>query len=186
MEGTEADTTRALMSTNLHKVQELLTVVTQPDAFLKHVSQYSRQLVLTGNQFHVSGSSLQPLTMVLTLIQINIMAIPLQQHSHLSKYQSYYTPVLIHKMLLHAAEVIQELCRPLGQSSEERMEGKNKDLREVRQHYTCKTPRIRINKDLIPWLLILSDPKMQVTRKLNIQTEDRCTRMLLNLYRSHA
>lgn len=69
-------------------------------------------------------------------------------------------------MLLHAAEVIQELCIPVGQSSEERMEGKNKDLREVRQHYTCKTPRIRINKDLIPWLLILSDPKIASHQKI--------------------
>ena len=85
---------------------------------------------------------------------------------YVTKYQWYYMPVLVHKMLLHGAEVIEELCIPVGQSSEEGMEGKHKDLKAVRQHHTCKTSKIRINEDLIHWLLIMSDRIVASHRKI--------------------
>lgn len=85
---------------------------------------------------------------------------------YVTKYQWYYMPVSVHKMLLHGAEVIEELCIPVGQSSEEGMEGKHKDLRAVRQHHTCKISRSRINEDLIHWLLIMSDPIVASHRKI--------------------
>lgn len=85
---------------------------------------------------------------------------------YVSKYQWYYMPLSVHKMLLHGAEVIEELCIPVGQSSEEGMEGKHKDLRRVRLHHTCKTSRVRINEDLIHWLLIMSDPIIASQREV--------------------
>lgn len=85
---------------------------------------------------------------------------------YISEYPWYYMPLSVHKMLLHGADVIQELCVPVGHSSEERMEGKHKELSNVREHHTCKTSRMRINKDLIHWLLMTSDPVVSSSRPI--------------------
>lgn len=58
-------------------------------------------------------------------------------------YSWYYMPVSVHKMLIHGAQVIENLCIPVGQASEEGSEVKHKDIRFHRLHHTCKISRIR-------------------------------------------
>ena len=85
---------------------------------------------------------------------------------YVSKYHWYYMPVSVHKMLMHGAEVVNDLCIPIGHSSEEGMEAKHKDLRKIRLHHTCKSSRIKINEDLVHWLLIMSDPIIASHRQI--------------------
>lgn len=76
----------------------------------------------------------------------------------LSKYSWYYMPASIHKILVHAKEIIKTCILPLGQLSEEAQEARNKDYRQFRENFTRKTSRIDTNRDVLNRFLISSDP----------------------------
>lgn len=80
-------------------------------------------------------------------------------------YPWFYMPVSLHKMLMHGAQIIEELCVPVGHASEEGMEATHKILRNARQWHTHKTSRSRSNSDLLNWLLVHSDPVIAGQRK---------------------
>lgn len=80
-------------------------------------------------------------------------------------YNWYYMPVSVHKMLIHGASVIESLIIPVGQASEEAIEARHKDIRNVRLSHTCKISRERVNQDLLQWMLATSDPLVASYRK---------------------
>ena len=51
------------------------------------------------------------------------------------KYQWYYMPVTLHKLLYHGADIIQSSVLPIGQLSEEALESRHKDSKRFR--YVC-------------------------------------------------
>ena len=56
--------------------------------------------------------------------------------------------------------MIETLFVPVGQASEEGIEGQNKTIRYVREHHTRKVSRVKSNTDLMNWLLQSSSPNI--------------------------
>lgn len=57
---------------------------------------------------------------------------------YLELYSWYKLPMTVHKILVHGADIVDNCLLPLGQMSEEASEAKNKEMRKVREGYTCK------------------------------------------------
>ena len=100
---------------------------------------------------------------------------------YLNLYSWYYLPVTVHKILVHASEIIKNYIVPIGQLSEEAQEARNKDCRRYREHNTKKNSRIATNKDLIRMLLISSDPVIASHRKKSRKSSDKFSREVLSL-----
>lgn len=81
-------------------------------------------------------------------------------------YGWYYMPATVHKILIHGADVMNNMILPIGQLSEDAQEARHKEYRFFREHNTRKTSRINCNKDLLHMLLISSDPLISSKRKL--------------------
>lgn len=109
------------------------------------------------------------LTVLNSNYQVNVEKFRVYAHEtaelYINLYSWYYMPVSVHKMLIHGAQVIENLCIPVGQASEEGSEVKHKDIRFHRQHHTCKISRIRSTRDLMNCMLVTSDPVISVLQK---------------------
>ena len=81
-------------------------------------------------------------------------------------YPWYYLPPSIHKILVHAQDVINYALLPIGELSEEAAESKNKDIKMFRRQHTRKMSRVATNTDLINRLLLSTDPFLTGQRKL--------------------
>lgn len=77
---------------------------------------------------------------------------------YLSKYSWYYMPSSVHKLLLHAKDIIRFFDLPIGVLSEEALEARHKEIRKTRLDHTRKSSRVNSITDLINYLLITSDP----------------------------
>lgn len=75
-------------------------------------------------------------------------------------------PPSVHKVLLHAPDIISYALVSIGELSEEAAESKNKDIKKIREHHTRKISRISTNTDLLNRLLLSSDPFITGQRKL--------------------
>ena len=73
------------------------------------------------------------------------------------KYSWYFMPESMHKVLIHGSSIIESLVIPIGQSSEEAQEAKNKDFKRCRENNTRKNSRINTNTDLLHYLLFCTD-----------------------------
>lgn len=82
------------------------------------------------------------------------------------KYSWYYLPPSVHKILIHAPDVIEHALVSIGELSEEAAESRNKDIKKFRLHHTRKTSRVSTNTDLFNRLLLTSDPFITGQRKL--------------------
>ena len=91
---------------------------------------------------------------------------------HVELYPWFLMPISVHKMLMHGAAVIDALIIPIGQASEEGIEARHKEIRNVRMHRTCKISRTRVNKDLMQWFLASSDPLVASNRKPKYMKKD--------------
>lgn len=100
---------------------------------------------------------------------------------YVDRYNWYYMPVSVHKMLMHGAHFIDMLCIPVGQVSEETIEARHKDIRRVRLYHASKTSRTRVNKDLMHWLLASIDPVAAVKRKRGIKRVSKLPQDVLSL-----
>lgn len=83
---------------------------------------------------------------------------------HVELYPWFYLPVTVHKVLVHAPEIINSIALPIGSMSEEAQEAKNKDLRNYRELFTRKISRQDTMDDLMRRLLVSSDPKISTIR----------------------
>lgn len=73
-------------------------------------------------------------------------------------YPWYYMPSSLHKILIHGADIIQQFSLPIGMISEEALESRNKDMRNVREFHTRKISREKTMQDLFQSLIVSSDP----------------------------
>ena len=77
---------------------------------------------------------------------------------HCEKYNWFYMPVSMHKLLLHSSEIISKFLLPIGLCSEEAQESRNKDNKQFRLHHSRKDTRLYTIEDQLHYLLITSDP----------------------------
>ena len=49
---------------------------------------------------------------------------------YLEKYSWYYMPVIVHKILIHGCDIIQNINIPIGYLSEEALEARHKEIRK--------------------------------------------------------
>lgn len=71
----------------------------------------------------------------------------------------------MHKVFIPGADILDSLVIPSGHSSEDAQKARNKDLKRGREKRTRKTSRLDTNKDLMHFLLVLSDPYISSLRK---------------------
>ena len=81
-------------------------------------------------------------------------------------YPWYYMPTSVHKVLIHAKEVIEKAILPIGQLSEEAQEARNKDIKKYRSDFSRKFSRVKTMEDVFNRLLVSSDPYISSLRKL--------------------
>lgn len=98
-----------------------------------------------------------------------------------SKYFWYYLPPSVHKILIHAPDVIQHALLSIGELSEEAAESRNKDIKMYRLHHTRKNSRIVTNQDLLNRLLLSSDPLITGQRKLQSKKKSILLKSVYNL-----
>ena len=73
-------------------------------------------------------------------------------------------PALVHKILLHGQEIIEQTIFRIGTLSEEAQEARNKEYKYFRTFNTRKSSREATNEDIIHMLLISSDPFLSKLR----------------------
>lgn len=81
------------------------------------------------------------------------------------KYPWYYMPTTVHKVLIHASQIIEYAPLPIGQLSEDAQEARNKDIKKYRESFSRKFSREKTMLDVFHWLLISSDPFITNMRK---------------------
>jgi len=81
------------------------------------------------------------------------------------KYEWFYMPVTVHKVLLHGKEIMDAAVLPIGLLSEEAEEARNKDYRSYRLNFSRKCDRISTNTDVFHRLLVSSDPFISSRRR---------------------
>ena len=90
---------------------------------------------------------------------------------YVQKYNWYYMPQSLHRLLIHGASVIRNFNLPIGILSEEAQEAKNKEFKKFRESFTRKISRIKTNEDLMRRLLCSSDPLINSLRKIDRPTK---------------
>lgn len=70
----------------------------------------------------------------------------------------------VHKVLIHGHVIIKEALLPIGMLSEEALEGRNKDFKNFREHFSRKTSRIDNLQDVYNRLFLSSDPAISLIR----------------------
>lgn len=82
------------------------------------------------------------------------------------KYDWYYMPTSVHKLLIHGPEIIQNSMLPIGQMSEDAQEACNKFYSIYRLSFARKNYRQKTMQDVFQRFLIASDPYISSCRKL--------------------
>lgn len=77
---------------------------------------------------------------------------------YVEKYNWYYMPTSVHKLLIHGAVTVKYAIVPIGELSEEAQEAKNKDIKRYRLNHTRKISALKVNEDLFSRLILSSDP----------------------------
>lgn len=82
------------------------------------------------------------------------------------KYDWYYMPTLVHKLLIHGPEIIEDSVLPIGQMSEDAQEACNKFYSIYRLSFARKNYRQKTMEDVFKRFLVASDPYISSCRKL--------------------
>lgn len=85
---------------------------------------------------------------------------------YLNLYGWYYMPCTLHKLFFHSVDVMKSFHIPIGQLSEEALEGLHKTFRRTRLNHSRKSSRTNNCKDVLNHLLLLSDPFISSQRKI--------------------
>lgn len=81
------------------------------------------------------------------------------------KYNWYFMPATVHKVLIHGNDIIEAAVLPIGMLSEEAEEARNKDYRNYRLMFSRKCSRTATNTDVLHRLLASSDPYISSIRR---------------------
>ncbi|XP_043262271.1 uncharacterized protein LOC122403056 [Colletes gigas] len=76
---------------------------------------------------------------------------------YVTEYNWFYMPSSLHKILFHGADIIKCAGLQIGMFSEEAMEARNKDFRNIRNDHARKFSRLETMTDLFHTLLYTSD-----------------------------
>lgn len=88
-------------------------------------------------------------------------------------YPWYYMPSSVHRILIHGADIISHVALPIGMMSEEALEARNKEFRDLRQNHSRKDNRSNTMEDVMNGLLISSDPLItSLAKASNISRKD--------------
>lgn len=105
---------------------------------------------------------------------------------YVSKYNWYYMPSSVHKILIHGESIIQHFAvLPIGQLSEDAQESRNKDYKRFRLHHARKCSRSATNEDVFHTLLYTSDPYITSIRKPYIKNVKELDEDTLELLKVH-
>lgn len=85
-------------------------------------------------------------------------------------YNWFNMPASVHKILIHGADVIDQLILPIGHLSEEAQEARNKDYRNIRENHSRKSSRTNTNIDIFNYMWVSSDPVISSLRPLPYKT----------------
>jgi len=77
---------------------------------------------------------------------------------YVEKYDWFYMPASVHKVLIHSAKIISNFSLPIGMYSEDAQEARNKDNKNYRLHHARKIDRKKTMEDQFHYLLKTSDP----------------------------
>ena len=66
---------------------------------------------------------------------------------YVALYPWFCMTFLLHKILIHGADIINHVSLPIGMMSEEAQESRNKDIRNFRVQHTRKTGMILFSSD---------------------------------------
>ena len=86
-------------------------------------------------------------------------------NTYVEKYSWYYMPVTVHKILIHACDIVEHNNIPIGYLSEKALEARHKEIRKYRLHHSRKSSRESSNKDVLKRLLLSSEPLVTFNRK---------------------
>lgn len=100
------------------------------------------------------------------------------------KYNWYYTPTLVHKLLIHGPEIVEHAVLPIGQMSEEAQEACNKYFKIFRMNFARKNYRLKTMEDVFKRFLIASDPYITSCRKLPAKSLKSLSADTINLLAS--
>ena len=75
----------------------------------------------------------------------------------------------IHKILVHGGSVIKDSILPIGQSSKEAAEARNKHFREYRYNFARKFNRTECNKHILNRLILTSDSLFSNVTKISLR-----------------
>lgn len=89
---------------------------------------------------------------------------------YVDKYDWFYMPASVHKLLVHSVQVIEKFLLPIGMYSEEAQECRHKHNSHYRLHHSRKMSRIYTMTDHFNFLLTSSDPVISL---LNFSTRTR-------------
>lgn len=103
---------------------------------------------------------------------------------YVQKYNWYYMPITLHKVLIHGPEIVKSCIVPIGRMSEEAQESRHREARRFREHNTRKTSRKTTMEDLIHMLLITSDPVINSYRKLSAKPKESLPEEVINMLES--
>lgn len=102
----------------------------------------------------------------------------------ISKYNWYYMPSTVHKVLIHGKQIMDASILPIGMLSEEAEEARNKDYRNYRLLFSRKSARTLTNTDVLNRLLVTSDPFItsirRVPPKVSLDLDDEVKKMILD------
>lgn len=82
------------------------------------------------------------------------------------KYPWYNMSPTMHKFFIHGPEIIVSALLPIGPTTEEAQEARNKDFKRYREHNFRKCSREKTNLDILNLFLLSSDPVISSKRKL--------------------
>lgn len=95
-------------------------------------------------------------------------------------YPWYNMPTTVHKILIHAPEIISYASLPIGQLGEEAQEARNKDIKRYREGFSRKFSRQKNMEDVFHHLLVSSDPFVTSMRKLNTKKLNKYPTEVIN------
>lgn len=86
---------------------------------------------------------------------------------YINTYPWCCMPPSVHKILIHGADITENVSLRIGMMSEETLKARTNDFLKILEHHTRKNSRLNVMKDILHHLLIFSDPLISSKSKSN-------------------
>lgn len=152
----------------------------------KFFQNWERVSLITGLDRNLLERFYTILCVINSKNEVNIAAFKIyteETHGlYLKLYEWYPLSPTVHKILVHGATIMKHMILPIGMCSEEAQETRNKCVRKYRERHARKFNRIVNLTDVFNRLLLSSDPKISLARRISkksIETYPESVRKLL-------